>query len=132
MNWLKEVVYESVAEIHSAPELSHARPHWPAEVEAEAWGNVYGPGDYQQPHVHHDTAWACVYFVDAPGEVKAGGTLDLYPPHVTQRALPRTAIYSLVPAAGMLVLFPGWVYHSVSPLIGVEPRVSIAINIRML
>lgn len=129
ITWLKELVYDALREVHLSPELAHARSHWPGEIVAEAWGNVYEHGDYQQPHVHHGSAWSCVYFVEAAGDLRAGGTLELYPPHVGCRQQLATSIFGVVPISGMLVIFPSWVSHSVSPIRGAQPRVSIAVNI---
>lgn len=113
----------------------------------EMWANVNQPGDANQLHCHPAAYWSGVYYPD-PGGAEAesgGGELVLedprYPlaymtvPDLLLRAQDQSPMYSQVairPEAGLLVLFPSWLRHSVRPHRGERARVSIAINLMLV
>ena len=113
----------------------------------EMWANVNQPGDANQLHCHPAAYWSGVYYPD-PGGAEAesgGGELVLedprYPlaymtvPDLLLRAPDQSPMYSQVairPEAGLLVLFPSWLRHSVRPHRGERARVSIAINLMLV
>ena len=105
---------------------------------AAAWANVNRRGDYNSGHIHNDSHWACVYYVEC-------GTLDKGRPHNAQFELrdPRTLAQSstlsaygfsrnllIDPKPGQMILFPAWMEHAVHPFEGEGERISIAVNIR--
>ena len=65
----------------------------------DLWGQYYKKGDYQVSHHHNPHYWSFVYFVNAPR-----GSAPLVFTDSNKKVTPK---------AGMLVLFPGWVYHHV-------------------
>ncbi len=110
---------------------------------AEAWANVNEAGDSNTLHCHPGAMWSAVFYVDVggrdPGE--GGGELMLEDPRypMTQMNIPevrmktaegraQSAQHVLSPADGLLVVFPSWLRHSVTPHKGDRPRISIAIN----
>ena len=112
----------------------------------EMWANINGPGDANQLHCHPGAYWSGVYYPDPGGaeEEGNGGELMLedprYPtaystvPDLVLRLADREAMRSQVairPAAGLLVLFPSWLRHSVRPHHGDRERVSVAINLSL-
>lgn len=106
---------------------------------AAAWANVNRHGDYNDPHVHPDVDWACVYYV-ACGEPEPGrernGQFELRDPRVMAQSsklggygFARSLMIDPVP--GQIILFPAWMEHGVHPFFGAGERISIAANIRV-
>ena len=109
-------------------------PRW----RCEAWANVSGPGHFNMPHVHSATFWSAVYYVrvgdGAGGELVLHDPrmpgLQMYAPHLRFRAMGPDAHARIEPKPGLMVLFPGWLAHSVEPWQGTGNRISVAMNIR--
>ncbi|HLL32095.1 MAG TPA: TIGR02466 family protein [Allosphingosinicella sp.] len=103
----------------------------------EAWANVSERGGANQLHAHPGCFWSAVYYVRVdPG---GGGELILHDPRVPAmhmhapmlrfRHAGAEAMVHTTPQAGMLVLFPSWLNHSVAPYLGDGLRISIALNL---
>jgi uncharacterized protein (TIGR02466 family) len=127
-------IFEAVTTLHDAMTLGVSTPGL-SEIEAEAWGNVYLKGDYQMPHIHHDSIWSGVYYVEATkSELSSSqycsGILELFDPRAGawNHEQSRDTNYRIIPEAGMLVVFPSWLAHSVTPHNSDHPRISIAFN----
>jgi uncharacterized protein (TIGR02466 family) len=110
-------------------------PQWTVE----AWANVSGPGAFNMPHVHGGTYWAAVYYVRV-GEGEGGQLvlhdprmpgLRMHAPGVRFRNLGPELRADIRPKEGVMVLFPGWLSHSVEPWQGEGERISVAMNIRV-
>ena len=105
----------------------------------DAWANVSGPGAFNMPHVHGGTYWAAVYYVRV-GEGE-GGQLVLHDPRMPGLRMHAPGVHfknlgpeikaEIKPEEGLLVLFPGWLSHSVEPWQGSGERISVAMNIRV-
>ncbi len=104
----------------------------------DSWANVSESGASNRTHVHGGSYWSAVYYVRVDdGE---GGELMLHDPRMP--ALRMHAPYlrfkdagpelmvNIKPKAGMMVLFPAWLSHSVQPWAGDGLRISVAMNIR--
>lgn len=111
-----------------------ASPRWTVE----AWANVSCSGAFNMPHVHGATYWAAVYYVRVgDGE---GGQLVLHDPRMPGlrmhapdmqfRNIGPELRAEIKPKEGLLVIFPGWLSHSVEPWEGTGERISVAMNIR--
>ena len=108
--------------------------HWTID----AWANVSATGASNRAHVHGGSFWSAVYYVRVgDGE---GGELMLHDPRMPalrmhapnlrfKDAGPEVMV-PIKPKAGMMILFPAWLSHSVQPWEGGEQRISIAMNIR--
>lgn len=126
-------VRDSVADVASRL----GRPLGPYDCPAHGWGVVLANGGYSTPHDHRQAHWSAVWYADpgdpAPSELSHAGRLcfmdprgsvvgddpfDLFPTRVSVEATP-----------GLLVVFPGWLTHFVSPYRGARPRVSVAFNV---
>jgi hypothetical protein len=83
-----------------------------------AWANVLRSGDYHDAHRHGEAVWSGVYWVDAGQGL--GGELKF--------AREREA-HSVAPRAGLMLIFPGFLLHSVEPYTGSRPRISVAFNL---
>ena len=127
--------------INRACELAAAhavRINAPVRWSVDAWANVSGPGAFNMPHVHGGTYWAAVYYVRVgAGE---GGELVLHDPRMPGLRMHAPGVRfknlgpevraEIKPEEGLLVLFPGWLSHSVEPWQGSGERISVAMNIR--
>jgi uncharacterized protein (TIGR02466 family) len=103
-----------------------------------AWANVARRGHYHRIHNHPSSAWSGVYYVeagsDAPGH-PLSGVLELCDPRpftemVVAPGNPYGQRVIFRPEAGMMVLFPSWLYHFVNPYFGEGERISVAFNAR--
>ena len=65
----------------------------------DCWGAVYKKGESCNPHAHHPAIWSFVYYVDAS-------------PFCAPLVFP-TAERAIKPETGLIIIFPGWVSHSV-------------------
>jgi uncharacterized protein (TIGR02466 family) len=108
--------------------------HW----SIDAWANVSEGGASNRAHVHGGSYWSAVYYVAVgAGE---GGELMLHDPRMPALRMHAPNLRfkgggpelfaPIMPRAGLMVLFPAWLSHSVQPWAGGEPRISIAMNIR--
>ena len=113
----------------------------------DMWANINKPGDANQLHCHPGAYWSGTYYPDPGGAEHegSGGELVLedprYPkaystvPDLVLRLADKEAMYSQVairPEAGLLVLFPSWLRHSVRPHNGERERISVAINLSLV
>lgn len=111
----------------------------------EMWANVNRPGDANQLHCHPAAYWSGVFYVDPGGDgERTGGELLLEDPRYPMAYMtvpdlvlrhadgsPMASQYPLRPEAGLLVLFPSWLRHSVRPHGGSRERVSVALNLTL-
>jgi uncharacterized protein (TIGR02466 family) len=100
-----------------------------------AWANVSRAGDYNVPHVHTST-WSAVYYVAVPSCCAEGseGALELIDPRSATAMIGMPGRFfatrrTIVPEAGMIVLFPASVMHFVHPFRGAGERISIACDL---
>jgi uncharacterized protein (TIGR02466 family) len=106
------------------------------ELMVAAWANVLRRGDYFSPHLHGESAWSGTYYLDA-GEPDMGGILLLRDPRAGagQTITPvnrfdTACTFEVTPRDGLLVIFPSWLLHMVTPYRGDRPRISVAFNVR--
>lgn len=98
----------------------------------ESWGNVHDKGGYNVSHIHRDAILSGCFYVHVPPGSGALCFHDprpavLYSTHYGQRAN-SYGRESLVPKPASLILFPGWLEHSVEPNQSDESRYAIALN----
>jgi uncharacterized protein (TIGR02466 family) len=109
-------------------------PRW----SVDAWANVSRSGHFNMPHVHGGSFWSAVYYVRvSEGE---GGQLVLHDPRMPELRMHAPGVHfakmgpevkaEIKPKAGLLILFPAWLSHSVEPWEGSGDRISVAMNIR--
>jgi hypothetical protein len=105
-------------------------------LSVSAWATLCRAGAYHAPHSHPDSAWSGVYYVD-PGadcpERPLSGVLEFLDPRagveaVTAPGDPYGEPFRVRPQAGLLVVFPSWLYHWVHPYTGQIPRIAISFN----
>jgi uncharacterized protein (TIGR02466 family) len=101
-----------------------------------AWATVCRAGAYHAPHSHPDSAWSGVYYVDGGAENHEQplcGMLEFLDPRAGAEAVsapgdPYGEPFRVRPQAGLLVVFPSWLYHWVHPYTGETPRIAISFN----
>lgn len=112
-----------------------------ASLHIVAWANVNRSGAFNQVHTHPGNQWSGVYYV-VPGEfseddVAYPGQLQIHDPRdranmVMHPGTPFGSPFRILPQAGMMVLFPAWLAHSVNIFYSQTTRISIAFNAQVL
>lgn len=121
----------------------------------EAWINISTSNNLNLLHDHCDSTWSGVYYVDdgrgdhqgylggqlllrlSPVGGTAGGVPheDLHVPRMhlkgvyPDKAAQERAYAEVHPVPGTLIVFPGWLAHSVCPHLGNGRRVSVSFNV---
>jgi hypothetical protein len=109
----------------STQAIELAKKHNPHEVEMyvyDCWGAIYNEGSYTIRHNHWPHLWSFVYYVRCP-ENCAPLVLDGM---VTQSGRMGNYFY---PTEGDMIMFPGWINHSVPKHESKNDRVVIAGNL---
>lgn len=98
---------------------------------AEAWAVTYNEWGYHHLHNHHDSAWSGVYYVHTGQIVEGSGRIEFLDPRpaACAREPRRNPLHAVAPQPGMLLAFPSWLQHWVTPYEGDSERVCIAFNI---
>ena len=100
------------------------------------WANINYPGGYNRPHLHPNSLFSGVYWIKAP---ENSGNLMLYDPrpgvHTTMPDRKKGKLPSAVwrevhykPRAGMIIMFPAWLWHEVQPNRSQDIRISVSFN----
>jgi len=101
----------------------------------EMWLNQNGPGDFNSPHVHPNSFLSGAYYVKMPD---GGGDIEFTDPAPARLVSPYPSKDGNIHASpkiaygvrtGMLLVFPSWLQHGVSPNKSQETRVSISFNV---
>ena len=102
-----------------------------------AWANVNRSGHFNQVHTHPGNQWSGVYYV-SPGEyddddIEFPGQLQIHDPRdraemVPHPGLPFAYPFRIEPKAGMMVIFPAWLGHSVNVFYSQTTRISVSFN----
>jgi len=104
---------------------------------SNGWANINRYKDYNTNHQHPLSHWSSVYYVQIPKnsgnlhfiDPKVSRTMIVEYPYVKNLTNPSQAPHIKVgPLAGLFVLFPSYLEHSVGPNMSNEPRISISIN----
>lgn len=99
------------------------------------WAAVNRNGHYNTVHLHPASTWSGVYYVD-PGDdvpdVSMGGQLEFTHPvsaaGMTFFPNTLTSTRLVEPQAGMIILFPSYLLHSVRMYRGERPRICVPFN----
>lgn len=105
----------------------------------QAWAMVLDDGGWVTPHDHAEAHFSGAYYLDAgetPADPEAqSGRITFMRPHGGGAMIPGLDLFpstfSVRPATGMLVLFPGYLPHYVCPYRGARPRVCLSFNVRV-
>jgi uncharacterized protein (TIGR02466 family) len=133
---LKAWITAAVRQMAQHSPLFRSRAPGTTTFRTYAWANVNRSGHYNRLHLHPGEHWSGVYYVDAgrPDDtIPNNGVIEFLDPRPAARAMPVPGFkfdrgISVLPQSGMLLLFPSWLDHWVSPYQGAGERISIAFN----
>lgn len=97
---------------------------------AEAWGVVYQEWGFHHMHNHHDSAWSGVLYVDTGNLAPGSGNIEFLDPRPganVHRA--GEVLLPVAPEPGLMLMFPSWLQHWVTPYVGDSVRICVAFNI---
>jgi hypothetical protein len=117
-----------------APPLHDAQALATAGLRVTAWGVMLQSEGYQDLHIHEAGLVSGVYYVDVPamtGPPDAGclrfpTRVDWLLPAATRPAAPD---FIVRPSAGLLVMFPSFLWHGTVPFLAGHDRVCIAFDL---
>jgi uncharacterized protein (TIGR02466 family) len=138
VNWLRECVNATVIEY-----LSHLGIDYPVNWTITGWPNVNRFGDYHDSHNHPWSYLSGTYYVKMPATRETlrsrsdvrPGCITLYDPRqgVNMLAIKGDPYvdpeHTILPEAGLMLMWPAFVNHFVHPNLSKEPRISISFNI---
>jgi uncharacterized protein (TIGR02466 family) len=134
IKWLMQAILRvASASIHDfEKDREHGNP-----VMTSAWANVNDIHDWNLPHLHLPADWSGVFYVSVDeaqartaGQAAPGDILFFNPTPMGDRHK-RFCTISYAPKNGLLLLFPSYLMHMVTPQASAEPRISISFNIRV-
>lgn len=109
-------------------------PSWRLDID-QMWAIANAPGSSNSSHVHPGALWSGVYYIQA---ADGAGDIEFTDPraanvmqqarHTEKPELCRTAI-RYTPRAGLMLMFPSWLYHSVHPNLSQQERVILSFNL---
>jgi uncharacterized protein (TIGR02466 family) len=102
----------------------------------EAWINVAKPGAYQEYHVHPNSHFSLVYYVEAPKNcgnlVFTSNSQDMFPLPTQTLTQLSFKTYFITPQAANLHIFRSNLKHMVELNQSDSPRVSISMNLKIV
>ncbi len=93
----------------------------------DCWGAIYSKGDYTKTHEHWPMIWSWVYNVEC---CERCSPLSFDDASGVRKGLPY-GYHSIQPKSGNMILFPGWIRHSVPKQECDHDRIVIAGNLGM-
>lgn len=132
---LSDRMRDSVAEITASK--SHVAKEDVVITKLRAWANVSRRGNFNMTHNHPNFDWSGVYYVtigQPDPDVPDNGNIEFLDPRGGAVGILSTLGQEfgqkirINPHAGMMLLFPSWLLHSVFPYDGPDERISIAFN----
>jgi len=114
-----------------------AHPHLraiPAGYALDVWGNILGEGGHQSGHIHNLGWLSGVYYVELPPAVQdddpdRAGWIEFNRAGYGIPDRGRATIRALRPEAGVVALFPSYVWHRTVPFAGGGERISVAFDL---
>lgn len=101
------------------------------------WAIINNKGHTNSCHIHPHAWFSGVYYPKLPTDAKNCGNICFKDPNLARqytRSFYRNVqsdMCCFTPQVGSLILFPGWLEHSVGPNTTDEDRVAISFNIKM-
>lgn len=102
-----------------------------------AWVNINEKGDCNRKHIHGQTVFSGVFYVQVD---ELTGKINFYNDYSPIQHYPIKfdksnifhSVVEYVPQNGMLIIFPAWLPHDVSPSQSEQSRISVAFNIKQI
>ena len=136
---LKKAIAETLKTIVAlSPELG-AMPAGSRQVALHGWANVNRDSHYNRLHTHPGSHWSGVYYVSTgePDPARPqNGVIEFHDPrHISATMrIPGFRFgqqLEVQPFPGLMLLFPSWLEHWVTPFHGKGERISIAYNLQI-
>jgi len=105
------------------------------------WINYNNKFDYNTRHIHSDSIFSGVYYVQCDLD-KPANISFFHPGHDLINCLWKSnyvenfiecnsPLWSYIPVPNLLILFPSWIYHQVEPNRSKKTRISISFDINL-
>ena len=134
--WLKNCMFQA--------SYTANKPYWAAgsdvQIELhESWCHITRDGGYHDMHVHANSTWSCIYYLDC-GDMNSetkNGLNRFYCPYNSTYNDAGSAFMSnnnnidVVAHPGLLVVFPSWLQHSALTYRGQQDRYILSANCRV-
>ena len=116
-NWFMHQEYDQFKVIADcAIDLAEQNsPHQVLFSVFDCWGAIYKKNDWTKAHDHWPSPWSFVYYVASDGE--------------TPLSFPDAQDVQVIPKTGDMVMFPGWIRHSVPKHESDKKRIVVAGNL---
>lgn len=135
-DWVKDCLFQASAKSNKS--------YWPPGLNIaveihESWCHITRDGGYHDVHIHANSAWSCIYYLDIGDtdiDNKNGVNRFYNPTSVgysdagTMYASEESSI-DISPRNGMLIVFPSWLKHSALVYRGTKPRYILSANSRI-
>ncbi len=120
-------------DLPALPEHPHIRAR-PTGYALDVWGNILRAEGHQDGHIHNLGWLSGVYYVEVPPEVRADdpghqGWIEFNRPGYGIPDRGTASRPRVCPQAGMIVLFPSYVWHHTVPFEGSGERISVAFDL---
>lgn len=139
LSWIDVGVYLLASELIGEEVVDRLPEKW----RVSAWANVNRVGHFNGIHYHVGGFWSGVYYValeEGGPEGSGSGVIgfrnpsqagmvasNIRAPEALQKAF-QQEVY-MQPRPGLMLIFPSWLEHWVSPYAGPGPRISIAFDV---
>jgi uncharacterized protein (TIGR02466 family) len=137
VDWLRQCIHKTASDY-----CRRAGMQYPIDWTLQGWANVNRLGDYHDPHNHPHAYLSGTYYVRVPASRSTPrnradvrpGCISFYDPRVANMTAIRDdpqsePEHTVVPAAGMILLWPAFIMHFVHPNLSEESRISISFNL---
>ena len=136
-SWIGMAIQEMTK--FAMPDLAQGPPV-KIDLDGGAWANIVRDGSYHKIHSHPSCDWSGVYYVAVgqadPNGPPDNGMIEFLDPRMAAtkpglqgpEAFPKLRV---PPEAGLMLLFPSWLYHYVNTFHGTGERISIAFNVSL-
>jgi uncharacterized protein (TIGR02466 family) len=108
----------------------------------ETWYHITKEGGFHGPHMHSNTSWGWIYYFDDIDVKKDGGSNKFYNPLSQHVTYVDTGVlfmetldwswFEVIPKAGKLIVYPGWLLHDAQPYFGKRDRIILSGNTQVL
>jgi uncharacterized protein (TIGR02466 family) len=137
MSWCRDSVFEAAKHANNG----RWNPGSRIGVDIhESWCHITQPGGYHDMHIHPNSAWSAIYYLQA-GEsdlASKSGCNRFFSPwisaysDISTRWSSEVSSVDLPPTDGQMVVFPSWLPHSALPYHGTTDRLVIAFNCKFI
>ena len=129
-----EIKDYALREISHFADTMHMHAPTPNLRILDAWINVYENGDSQEMHVHKNSVFSGIYYVQAPKGCSAvmfrssNADTMIDPPKTATDELNSTEVMFQA-VAGQMIIFRSDLHHCVLPNTTETPRISLSFNV---